>query len=551
MQVGFRRRTPSMSAKPRNRQRGSALLAAMLTSLVLAGMILAATGEMSAMRRATEIEFQAEAQARSLAEAGLVDAYAWFRRQTVQPVAAFSPRLDLLADPPINETDDPDVGLIREFEITNGLWGQYVVRRGETAEPFSDADQDGVWDPGETFVDENGDGIWTPAEGTRDVTRERGLPGSGAVWLVRSRGTIFRRPRLDLPLGEGPNARLAAAEVATEVRRLTIAPPADAAVCAGRLDKVTVGNRGRIRGSATGVAAAASTGSLTIYSGGEVLTSTKSAGLPEYGTSYQGVFGVDLGQLKSMADISTSAGTDGLPLQIPDFSLVVVEGDVTFSSSHPLRGTGLLVVHGNLTVEGGSNSFFNGVLHVSGDVTIRAPAYLRGTIIAEGRVDLAGTGGDYVEIEHDPDIVSRLLTVMGQYRLSKANYLPGRVTADGRPRDALGRYAPEHITAVTGGGGGTETSHPALPTLDGLTTSLADLQAQYTGETGADVVSIAITLVEDAKAILQSEQPDLLAADAKLAEAQTRLEAAVAAGYISAADAETALQTLGDVVGTL
>lgn len=538
-----------MNVEHRSRERGSALLAALLTSLVLAGMILAATGEMSAMRRATEVEFQAEAQARSLAEAGLVDAYAWFRRQTVQPVAAFEPRLDLAADPPINETDDPDVGLVREFEITNGLWGQYIVRRGLGAEDFTDADQNGTWDPGESFVDANDDGIWTPAIGTRDVTRERGLPGTGAVWLVRSRGMIFRRPRLDLPLGEGPNARLASAEVATEVRRLTIAPPADAAICANRLDGVTVGNRGRIRGTATGIAGAANTGYVSIYSGGEVLTPTRSAGLPDFTTSYQGVFGVDLSQLKSMADISTASGADGLPKQIPDFSLVVVEGDVTFDADHPLRGTGLLIVHGNLNIEGGSNSFFNGVLHVSGDTSIRAPVYIRGALFAQGRVDFAGTGGDYVELEHDSDIVSRLLTVMGQYRLSKATYLPGRTTADGRPTDALGLYAPERITVATGGG--TPTEHPAVRTLDDMVATLADLQAAYQDLPGAAAASTAITYVEEAKAILTSANPDPLAAEAKLAAAQYALDQAVLADELSSTDAEPVLTAIGDLLGTL
>lgn len=194
-----------MSPRPKTRERGSALLMSMMTSLVLAGMVLATTGEISAMRRTTQIEFQAEAQARSLAEAGLVDAYAWFRRQAVQPVADFQPRLALSEDPPVNETDDPQIGLVREFEISPGLWGRYVVRRGTDGELFSDEDGNGVWTPGEYFQDLNGDGRRTPGRGTRDVTAERGLPGTGAVWLVEATGTIFRRPRADLALGEGVN----------------------------------------------------------------------------------------------------------------------------------------------------------------------------------------------------------------------------------------------------------------------------------------------------------------------------------------------------------
>ena len=39
-------------------------------------------------------------------------------------------------------------------------------------------------------------------------------------------------------------------------------------------------------------------------------------------------------------------------------------------------------------------------------------------------IDADGVGGDYVEVEHDPAVVSRLLTVMGQYRYGKATWVP-------------------------------------------------------------------------------------------------------------------------------
>ena len=80
----------------------------------------------------------------------------------------------------------------------------------------------------------------------------------------------------------------------------------------------------------------------------------------------------------------------------------------------------------NLFLEEGSNSFFSGVLYVDGDVTIRAPAFIRGTLICTGHVYLGGAGGDYVELEHEPDIVNDLLTVMGQYRLTRGIYTPDR-----------------------------------------------------------------------------------------------------------------------------
>ena len=74
-----------------------------------------------------------------MADAGIVDAYAWLRRQQVQPVTTFAPRRDLAAVPPVNETDDPTLGLVREVELLPSLWGRYEVRPATPAEAFVDA----------------------------------------------------------------------------------------------------------------------------------------------------------------------------------------------------------------------------------------------------------------------------------------------------------------------------------------------------------------------------------------------------------------------------
>ena len=52
-----------------------------------------------------------------------------------------------------NETDHADVGLVRTYEISPGIWGRYEVRKGVPAEEFNDQNQNGIYDPGETFVD--------------------------------------------------------------------------------------------------------------------------------------------------------------------------------------------------------------------------------------------------------------------------------------------------------------------------------------------------------------------------------------------------------------
>jgi hypothetical protein len=143
-----------------------------------------------------------------------------------------------------------------------------------------------------------------------------------------------------------------------------------------------------------------------------------------------------------MADYSTHDGIEDIPFPCPDNSLIVIEGDVTFTADDPLLGKAIVVVQGDLTIEEGSHSSFVGVLHATGDLTIRGPASLRGTVIAGGSVDIAGYHGYAAELVYDPNVIQDLMRMIGQYRMSKATYEPGEVLADGRPADALGPDAP-------------------------------------------------------------------------------------------------------------
>lgn len=412
-----------MSKSPRRSpQRGSAILGALFVLLIIAGTIAVGSLTDQAIDRLGRAEVEAPAQAQAVAHAGIVDAYAWFRRQQVQPVTVFAPQRDLAADPPINETDDPAIGLVREYEIGPNLWARYEVRRGRQREPFVDASLDGLYDVGESFTDLDGDGEWTAGRDTIDVSQGRGQVGAGSVWMLVSHGMVFRRRDPNVPLGTSPNDRLAVARVATEIRRLALTPPADAALCGGKGTAVAIGNRTRIMGSGGGgVVVADGTGSPLLESGSEVTGSPSTTAVPSYDGSIPGVFGVSVSELKSMADISTSDPA-GVPPRLGDYSLVVMDGDIVFDAVRPLRGTAIVVVLGDCTLKGGSNSFFNGMLWVGGRLEVRAPAYLRGTVIVQGEVDLRGLGGDYVELNFDDGIIGELLSVMGQYRHTKAIY---------------------------------------------------------------------------------------------------------------------------------
>jgi hypothetical protein len=411
----------------------------MFAAITIAAVVLAGTDTRLAFDRLASTDFAARGQAEAVAEAGLVDAHAWFRRQTVQPVVTFAPRLDPAAVPPVSETDDPAVGLVREYEILPSLWGRYEVRPHVPAEAFTDTDGDGRYSSGEAFTDTDGNGRRDPDRETRDVSVERGLPSAGGAWHIVSHGYLYRRPRADLPLGVGPNVRVAAAHAVGEIRRLTILPPATAAICARTGAAVDVGSRARIIGGTKGgIIYASGTGSPTIGAGAEVSGSPATGNVPGYADAVKDVFGVTLTELRGMAEASY-ADALSVPKTVGEYTLTVIGSDIVFDGARPLRGTGIVLIEGDCTITSGSNSFFNGLLYVDGDLTLRAPAYIRGTIVVTGAVDVRGTGGDYVEMDYDPGMVVELLTLMGQYRRSTAIHRATTLRPDGTP-DEIGQY---------------------------------------------------------------------------------------------------------------
>ncbi|MCC7137444.1 MAG: hypothetical protein IT460_03335 [Planctomycetes bacterium] len=428
---------PDLSARARRRpargDRGFAIVWAMLAAMLIAGIVFAGTSTQIAMNRLGDATFSAEGQARSVAEAGLVDALAWFRRQQTQPVSTFAPQRNLAANPVVNETDDTVVGLVREYEMMPSLWARYEVRKPVAAESFTDQDADGRYDYGEPYLDTNGNGRRDPAREIRDISVDRGFAGTGTVWWVVSHGAVYRRRDAAQPLGSAANPKVASADVAAEVRRFVIVPPATSALCVKTGTGTTIGARARLLGgSKGGLITKSGTGTPTVQVGSEVYGSPAVGTNPTYDDSISTTFGVTMPELKAMADASWSSAAL-FPAKIGDFTLNIVPGPITFDDSRPLRGTGVVVVEGNCTIAAGSNSFFNGILYVQGTLTVRAPVYLRGTVIVTGTADVAGTGGDFSEINYDPAILNEVLTMLGQYRFSTATYEPSEALPDGTP----------------------------------------------------------------------------------------------------------------------
>lgn len=535
--------TATHSARPpaiSGSERGVILVWALLTALLVAGVVLATSDEIRAVDRQASFEFSVKGQVEEVAQAGLTDALAWFRRQSTQPVATFEPkglppslrpahthprlamfpvalggegngirdggnRIDELGQIATADgvkdyrvttsngvihvsylldgqkygfeydqtstkglprslareleaasyyslstidSETPELGLVRFYELAPQVWARYTVSRGIPSEPFNDANGNGTHDASESFTDLDGDGRWSAGMHTRDVSGSRGANGAGTVWYVTSVGEIFRRPRPDLALGAGPNTRLALSAWGTELRRLTIAAPASAALCVQDGGRCQIGARTTIRGG-TAIAYDQSGGDPSIR-GGKVVGNL--AALPDLKTSYEAVFGVPWTRLMAMADLSTSKPQGALPTPLPASSLVVIMGDVRFDEAQPLQGSAVVVVRGNCAIERGSNSFFTGVLYVDGNLSINGPALLRGTVITTGACAIRGLGSEAVEIEHDAGVASEMLGRIGQYRPAKAPFRL-REKFDGVPDPAAPPPPP-----ISGGGPGNSRS---------------------------------------------------------------------------------------------
>src|SRR5690606_24062328 len=109
-------------------------------------------------------------QAVMAARSGLTEGLSWLRRQTSQPVTVFQPTLDTSATPPILDTEDPDIGLVRDFRISGNLWARYEVWKEWAADP----------DPTRL--------AWRQQFDCTDVSEPKVGGATGSAWRLRSIG---------------------------------------------------------------------------------------------------------------------------------------------------------------------------------------------------------------------------------------------------------------------------------------------------------------------------------------------------------------------------
>jgi hypothetical protein len=386
-------------------ERGVALVLGILFTIIVAGITVAGSLALRSHERHTRTSFVSHGQAIGFARSGLTEALGWFRKQTSQPVVTFAPVLDTLANPPILDTIDPEIGIVREFRITGTIWGRYEVWKDWPGDP----------DPQRL--------AWRNQMRVQDVSVARGNLSAGSAWRLRSIGYVFRQIDPGVPFNQLPNQILGQEVADVEVRRLALQPPGQAALCSLRGDSVNVGTRGRVVGGSNGAGVyyPLATGN-PVLAGGTISGTPAQSAASGYPTGIEAVFGVGVDELKTMADMVITDANE-FPAALPMDSLVVCTVPITFTPARPLHGTGIVVFLGNVTFQAGTNSSFSGLVYVNGSLAFRAPADIQGAVVTTGAVSLQGVT-DFASIIYDDGILNSLRQSLGSYRLSGATTRP-------------------------------------------------------------------------------------------------------------------------------
>jgi hypothetical protein len=372
----------------------------MFLAVVAVGITISGSYMMRA-HRANEQTFILAGQAGQFARSGLTEALSWFRLQPSQPVQVFKPVLDKTADPQLLDTDDPEVGLVRNFPVNGAFWGRYEVWKQWDADP--DAERR----------------AWRQKMQVKDVSALRNDPQSGSVWRLKCIGYVFRRVDPNKAFDEAPNHVLSTEVLETEIRRLNLTPPGAAALLVEDGANVTIKGKGEVNGGGKGAGVGYKQGKTSPPGKalGRLKGNPASSPNPDYDASVEKVFGMKNNELRGMADVSVTKESD-FPSPIPNNSIIYSDVPfLTLDSGQPLSGFGVVYHTGNLTLQPGNSSNFSGLLYVNGDLLVTAPAELKGTVIVTGTATVEGTG-DVAALMYDPEVLSVLQARFGQYRFS-------------------------------------------------------------------------------------------------------------------------------------
>lgn len=132
---------------------------------------------------------------------------------------------------------------------------------------------------------------------------------------------------------------------------------------------------------------------------------------------FRRVFGMTKDDFLSLYPPISASNFNGT---LSNWELKVVQGPLNLTGGSRLCGQGILVVIGNLTVNGSCNNGFQGLIYVAGDYDQQGNAVLTGSVVVEGVANLqacngnecwtqiAGTGQGGGKIVYDPLVLHRL-----------------------------------------------------------------------------------------------------------------------------------------------
>ena len=373
-------------------ERGSALVWALLFSLIVSGMIVSHSAFMASNRRQNDVRYRTQPLSDTFARSGMTDALAWFRKQATQPVTSYAPLRDPLGDPPILDTLDPTIGLVREFQVHGDLWGRYEVRTDEVS----------------------------------DISQQRGITQAGSVWELAGRGAVYQRIDPSKPFDAAPNRIVSVTSLQAELRGIPLLPPASAAVIVDKRENLILDNGAKVGGGSRPAIVYRQPIDLPpVYLDPDhdpldnLLPLALVTGIPTellipiLDLTPRTWIGMGMDDLRALADYVVPAGTVNRPVR--DGSVVYVGGDLLVDAAHPLQGRMLLVVQGELRFGVGNDSNFEGFVYAKGDIILKGPVRFRGTVMGASRVKIYA-GADIV---HDQNVIQTLKSELARYRLSR------------------------------------------------------------------------------------------------------------------------------------
>ena len=211
----------------------------------------------------------------------------------------------------------------------------------------------------------------------------------------------------------GPAPVVGAARAATPLCRATRA---------ARINLTSGGSSNRVLGSTAGSAVACRSGTGSPATAGATVTGSPAlaVNVNPYNDGVTSIFNVSQNELVSLANVKVP-DVASLPPTLPGMSLIVIQGNATFTTARPLVGSGILAVFGNLTVPAGS-VLQRRDLRDRELLAVRPLAgQRRGRRARLDRADRAGR--DITEVDWDEPIVQQVRNALGGYRFSRTEYV--------------------------------------------------------------------------------------------------------------------------------